>query len=267
MTTKKYFWITDSHFNFVAKTKLIGFFIDLQCAVPYGIFITGDISTGPLVAKHLQCMAKIVHCPIYFVLGNHDAYRASFEEVEKSIVRLTKSEQNLVYMTNSDPIELSSDVAVIGHDGWYDAKWRDPYTPLIFIWDFFFIKDFRSLFSNKERMDVVRERAKRASESIAEKLKLALKDHSTVYLLTHIPPWPNVGRWLIDKFWMPYNSSKVIADEIVNIMNQHKDKNLIVLAGHSHLRRRAIISDNIELRVGFAKHGQTIIEEVIRIDA
>lgn len=268
MATKKYFWITDPHFNFVNPVKLKNFFLRIKSEHPDGIFITGDISTGPEVIRHLQWIAEDIAVPTYFVLGNHDFYRSSFQLVEEAVVDLTKRQDNLFYMNKCNVIQLSSDTALIGHDGWYDSNWRVPYTSLIFIWDFFFIKDFRALFSNEERLELVRERAKIASLSMVDKLETALKNNSTVYLITHIPPWPEQNeKWggLIEKFWTPFNSSKVIAEALINVMGRHSDKKLIILSGHTHHARKEIITHNIELRVGSASHNVCEIQEAIFI--
>lgn len=269
MATDNYLWLTDTHFNFVSRPKLVEFFLYLKSKSPAGIFLTGDISTGPHIVHHLQWMSKIVDVPIYFVLGNHDYYRSSFLETEKAINTLCQRNDNLFYLTNSIPISLNEHVAIIGDDGWYDAGWRDPFTSLVFIWDFFFIKDFRALFHTYERMELVRQRARKAANHISYDLRKAFKDHSTVYLLTHFPPWPeSIDKWggLVEKFWMPYNSCKVMSDAIQATMEGLPDKNLIVLAGHTHRARVEQITHNIELRVGTAQHNVCKIEDTIFIE-
>lgn len=265
----RYLWLTDTHFNFVSQPKLVEFFLYLQQISPDGIFITGDISTGPHVVQHLQWMAKITSVPIYFVLGNHDYYQSSFQDTEQAIKLLCQRNRTLHYLSSSEPITIADNVALVGDDGWYDAGWRDPLTPLVFIWDFFFIKDFRALFHNYERMELVRNRARKAANRIAYTLRRAFKSHATVYLLTHFPPWPEtIDKWagLVEKFWMPYNSCKLMSDAISSTMESLPDKKLVVLAGHTHRARTEQVAHNIELRVGMAHHGLCKIEDTIFLE-
>jgi len=268
VSLKRYIWLTDTHFNFLDQAALLGFFLSLEEKKADGIFLTGDVSTGPHLVKHLNLLEKVVKTPVYFVLGNHDYYRATFSEIENSMVELMQSNSRLHYLSVSDPISLSDDVAVIGHDGWYDAGWRAPVTPAIFVWDWYFIKDFRALFGTEERMNLVRARATKAMEFIIENLEKAFKKHSTAYMLTHFPPWPEESDrfyGLLEKFWMPYNSSKMMADALVKIMEKYSDKKLVILAGHTHIKRKIQISSNIEMRVGDAEFGKPQIQKIILI--
>ena len=93
-----FIWLTDPHFNFLTKSKLIEFFLYLESLRPDGIFISGDISTGPKVIQHLQYLEKIINKPIYFVLGNHDYYRSSFSEINQSISSINN--KNLIYLSH-----------------------------------------------------------------------------------------------------------------------------------------------------------------------
>ena len=268
MNPKRYIWLTDTHFNFLEDAALVEFFLSLEEKRADGIFLTGDVSTGPHLVKHLTFLEKIVKKPIYFVLGNHDYYRVTFSEIENSMVELMQSNSRLHYLSLSNPISLSSEVALVGHDGWYDAQWRDPLTPFIFIWDWYFIKDFRMLFGTEERMSFMRSLAKKASSFIVKNLKQAFETHSTVYMLTHFPPWPEESdRYfgLVEKFWMPYNSSKMMADSLTSLMASYPDKKLVILAGHTHIKKQMKISDNIEIRVGDAEFGKPQIQDIILV--
>lgn len=264
----RYIWLTDTHFNFLSEPDLISFYLKLEVEKADGIFLTGDISTGPHLVKHLLWLEKVVRTKIYFVLGNHDYYRSSFKDIEMKMNNVMQVSENIHYLSALEPISLTNDTALIGHDGWYDARWRNPITPFVFIWDWYFIKDFRALFGSEERMYSTREKASIAAQFIENSLRKAFKNHSTVYMLTHFPPWPQVSDkyyGLIEKFWTPYNSSKVMSDCVEKVMLEYPGKNLIILAGHSHIERRQQITKNIELRVGAANFGQTRIEQIILI--
>ena len=263
----KYLWITDPHLNFLTRQQLIDFFSKIQSQDPTGIFLTGDISVGTQIENHLRLASQFISCPIYFVLGNHDFYRSNFESVKKSMIKLSESCDNLLYLNFCEPLKISEDVCVIGHDGWYDSRWREPYTSVVFAWDYFFIEDFKSsALSNKDRLVLMRQKADQAADQLGIKLKEALKKYSTVYLLTHFPPWPEKDTsWggLVEKFWAPYNSSKIVADTLDTIMKEHSNQQLIILAGHTHNKRIEQITFNIELRVGDAIPGVCQIQDII----
>lgn len=262
---KRFLWATDLHLNFLNRYNIINFLLSIHRANVDGVFITGDISTGNKLVEHLSWMESIIKKPIYFTLGNHDFYESDIFSVKNSLKKLTIS--NLKYLTqNETNISLTKDIALIGHDGWYDSRWREPLTSLVFMWDWFFIKDFRSLVSNYDRMNLIRKLADEAAESISNKLKKALEDHSTVYLLTHYPPWPEkhyLFGEIAEKFWSPYNSSKILANTLKSIMDDHPGKNLIILAGHVHVKRNEMITPNIQLRVGSGAHGKAMIEDIL----
>jgi 3',5'-cyclic-AMP phosphodiesterase len=263
---KSYIWLTDTHFNFLNHVSLISFFQKLKKIEADGIFLTGDISNGSHVISHLELLQKETGVALYFTLGNHDFFRTFISEMKQSLRNLQN--EKLIYLTQQKPITLAPGIGLIGHDGWYDAGWRNPLTPFIFLWDWYFIKDFRSLFGTKERMALIRSLASEAEEFISKNLEAALEKYSTVYLLTHFPPWPEESDkfyGLLEKFWMPYNSSKLVADSILQIMKKHPNKKLIILSGHTHIGGRKNIATNIELRVGSAELGKPEIQEIILI--
>lgn len=266
---KRFLWATDLHLNFLNRYSIINFLLSIHRANVDGVFITGDISTGDKIVEHLSWMENIVKKPIYFTLGNHDFFNSNFSDVKLEIKKLCKKNQQLNYLTNiNNHISLTKDIALIGHDGWYDSRWREPLTSLVFMWDWFFIKDFRSLVSNYNRMNLVRNLADEAAESIGNKLKSALVEHSTVYLLTHFPPWPEkhyLFGEIAKNFWAPYNSSMVLANTLKSIMDNHPSKNLIVFSGHVHVKRNEMITPNIQLRVGGGAHGKAMIEDILII--
>ena len=256
MTSSKCFWITDPHLNFLTQSQIIEFFLKIQSYQPNGIFLTGDISTGNKIISHLKLMANIISCPIYFVLGNHDFYHSDYSAIQNDIVRLTKDNKNLKYLSVQQSISLTKDVAIIGHDGWYDAGWRNPLLPIVFLADWYFISDFRFCENNAARLSLMKYKSEVAARCLEKSLTKALEEnHSTVYLLTHFPPWPEKNDkygGIFEKFWMPYNSCKVVADMISAVMMNHPNQQLIILAGHTHPKQSSSIkiAQNITCQVG-----------------
>lgn len=266
---KRYVWLTDTHFDFLSKSKLLKFFVLLRELECDGIFISGDVSTGNELADHISFLLKVTEIPIYWVNGNHDYYGSNFAEINETMMTLMEDDERLHYLTSLNYLPLGKTAALIGHDGWCDSRWRVPYTSFLFYADFVNIEDFRKLKNNKERMNLVRQLADTAAASIATKLLLALQKFDTVYLLTHFPPWPDKTNkyWgLLEEFWKPYNSSKVMADTLEGIMTQYPDKKLVVLSGHTHNKRNVNLTPNIELRVGSANLMSTEVQDILFIE-
>lgn len=265
----KYLWYTDTHLDKVAPWTLLHFIYHIINQKPQGVFLTGDISTGPALQLHLSMMAEMIKCPIYFVLGNHDYHFTSFEKQHQTLRDLCKRYPNLVWLTDSDVIDLNHEVGLIGAEGWYDARFGDP-SYLKYTIDWFLVKEFRQLPNMKARVEAFRELAKKSCDLLEEKLEKALEqDFKTVYLLTHFPPWKEATRdegTVLEKFWLPYNVNYGVGQMIERVMKDRKKRNVTVLAGHTHTDAWIHVARNIECKVNKAKyHGYVRNEEHIFI--
>lgn len=264
----KFLWLTDIHLNFLSPHDVMNFASKLRSYNADGILISGDISTGPRLIDDLSVLASNVRCPIYFVLGNHDFYRTSFTEAEHAVKNLCSNESSITYLSSVEYITLSQDVALVGQDGWYDTRWCEPLSSLVFLYDFFLIKDFRALFSHKERIALAREKAYEEAQRTSSKLRQALKLHKTVYFITHFPPWPQATPYegnLIKRFWVPYSTSKVMAETLKNVMIDFPDRKLIVLSGHTHESKEYQPTENIIVKVGHSRFGDPKVQNIISL--
>lgn len=179
---------------------------------------------------------------------------------------LNKKYNNLHYLSEENSISLSENIGIIGHNGWYDAGWRTPILPFVFLVDWYFIHDFRFNDSNVNRISLMKYKASVATENLKFKLEKSLKTYHTIYLLTHFPPWPekNSGG-MVEKFWMPYNSSKIVADMLMATMQKYPNQNLIVLSGHVHPKNtyKMKISPNIDCYIGRALSDVSKIDTIV----
>lgn len=266
MVSQRIAWLSDTHFNFIKNETLIKFFHSLKNYD--GIVLSGDISTGKDVCNHLNLLSYITkNVPIYFVKGNHDAYGFDFSSIEDKIKTLCWNRKDLHYLSSSEPIPLSDNTCIIGHDGWYDPFVVDHLSLLVFICDWIRIKDFK-LFNPTHNLLLSKQKAIESADFLLDSAKKALENYSTIYLATHFPPWPEKNDGFLGlsyRFWTPYDSNKYLADGLFSLMLRNPDKKMVVLAGHTHQKRREFILENLELRVGHAKHGAVEIQEVIEI--
>lgn len=249
----KYLWYTDTHFNRVAPWNLVRFFKYINDQNPRGVFLTGDISSGLMTNLHLKMLATMIDCPIYFVLGNHDYYFHSIEEQHQKIRETCQQFPNLIWLTESEVIDLDHEVALIGAEGWYDAQMGNPEWLKITL-DWIMTKDFRKLPTMEARVEKFRELATQTTNLLEEKLERALEqNYKTVYIMTHFPPWKEATRYegsLLQEYHLPYNVNLRLGEMIERVMGPRKKRNVTVLAGHTHHPEYIRVSRNINCQVG-----------------
>lgn len=263
----RYAWLSDTHMNmsvlpFLKRLHLLG----IRRAAPDGIFITGDISSGGWIESDLRFLAKNFDGPIYFVLGNHDYHGRHIASVHSDIRRLCDEQKNLVWMTDAGIISLNEDVALIGTEGWYDARLGDP-NLLRWTTDWVLTFDFRHMEGHDERLEVWRQMARASSLLVEERLRAALESHKTVYVLTHFPPWKEATRdvgTVMEPFWLPYNTNTVMGEAIERAVDGRRKKRVVVLAGHTHTPCRIRVTNSIECAVARSTYwGSVSPEETI----
>lgn len=260
----KYLWYTDTHLDKVAPWTFMTFIHNIVRAKPAGVFLTGDISIGPLLCYHLKIMARFIKCPIYFVLGNHDYHFMSIEEQHYKLRQICREYPNLIWITDSDVVPLSDEVALIGVEGWYDAQLGNPnylkYTP-----DWILTKDFNKLSTMTMRIDAFKELSRQSCLLLENKLEKALEqDFKKVYILTHFPPWKEATRdegTFLEPLYLPYNVNLALGQAIEKVMKDRNKRSVMVLAGHTHNDCWIHVSRNIECKVNKAKYYDHIRNE------
>lgn len=268
---KRFVWYSDTHLNLSIFPFMKRWFMThLQNANEEadGLFITGDISHGLGIESDLKFLTKHFNGPIYFVLGNHDYHTRHISSVHADVRRLSAQFPNLHWMTDEPLVSLSEDVALIGTEGWYDARLGDPKW-LRWTSDWFLTLDFFHMDSMEERIECWRAMAKDSVDIIVPRLEAALERHKTVYVMTHVPPWKEatraLGSWMED-YWLPYNTNVVLGEAIERVMKGRTDKSVIVLAGHTHTPCHIRVTDTIECMVARASYwGRALPEQTIVI--
>lgn len=88
---KQLAWLTDIHLNFLELPALKAFMEMLASTTADAFVISGDIAESRDLVGHLQTIVERVKRPVYFVLGNHDFYRASITGVREKFESCTRS--------------------------------------------------------------------------------------------------------------------------------------------------------------------------------
>lgn len=267
----QYAWATDTHLDLLANNSqaLIQFAESLVASNPTGIFLTGDIATSKSVVYNLSAIEKIVKRPIYFVLGNHDYYGSSTEQVRKVMRELTNTSPFLRYMPTMNYYALTPSTAVIGHDGWYDALYGDFQSSNFSMNDWSAIQDFALVNGNKSTIvSVARKLAFEAATHVHDSIKKAIRYHKNIVILTHVPPYPETHFYRGARGDMeatPWFTSKMMGDMLRDAANAFPNVNFTVLAGHTHGKVDLKISNNLTVHVGGAEYYKPALQGVLDV--
>jgi len=266
--TKEILWATDVHFPFAASQQLDKFFDKARTG--NALIITGDISGGTDIKQWLERMDEELDIPIYFILGNHDYYNRSIAEVNGIVEKFCKKHSNFRWLTKSPNgfEELDDDVAIVGHEGWYDCYYGRV-TGNVVLNDFTHINDFKAAYyasvygHNGKKpisqllIDEFRKLALEATRHFTRALPEAFKDHDKVVLATHVPPFKGAawhkGR-RSDEDFLPFFTCKSIGDFLKIFMKANPDKELLVLCGHTHSPGEVQILKNLKVLTGSGEY-------------
>jgi len=260
-------WLTDIHLNFIRlpeAPKVFGQYlaeeIDCDAAV-----ISGDISESPTLKLHLEGFAEGLGKPVHFVMGNHDFYGSSIHSTLKKAAKLAN------WLTREGVVELTSETALIGHEGWYDAILGMPYSDFgMSDWDC--IKEFRRQARRYDRGGIIRlaqDLSLTAVREIQPILERALERYPLVIMATHIPPFEQSSRYdlrFAPPKTLPWYTSKMMGDMLLEVMYKRPHRKLLVLCGHSHSSANYRPLKNLQVLTGRATYYAPDLAGFLRIN-
>ncbi|MEO5955549.1 MAG: metallophosphoesterase [Nitrospiraceae bacterium] len=260
-------WLTDIHLDFLRSSACANFFAAITVQRPDAVFLTGDISVAPALIGHLRAMAEALTIPVYFVLGNHDFYHGSIEEVRVAVRECCHTHPLLRYLPDAGVVELTKSTAVVGHDGWGDSRYGNYATSPVRLNDHVLIKELTGLTPR-----VLQQRLKHlgdeAADYLRETLPQALVRYQQVILLTHVPPFKEScwyqGQVSNDE-WLPFFACQAVGEVLREMMAQRLDRRLTVYCGHTHNAGTAQILPNLQVVTGEAEYGAPLVNGVIEI--
>lgn len=265
---QRFIWTSDVHLDRMDENERAEFKEHLRGLNPDGFILAGDIAEADSVVGFLRGFRKALTCPIYFVLGNHDFWGSSFETVRSEIRCLTDEHPDLYWLSESGVIALNSETALIGHEGWADARYA-PVPPAGNVpRDFMRIEDFKSLLRT-EYENVLNQLGDNAARHIHKVLLEAVAAYKHIYLVTHVPPFREAsidrsGRICNDEK-LPFYTCQAVGDVILKIMNERPECNLTVLCGHTHEKCEIDMLPNLQIKVLDAGYGTWYQPGIIRI--
>lgn len=267
----KAFWITDAHLDHAKPEVVEAFYQSIRDAAPTHIFITGDTGTSYNIRKYLKELSGLVPTAKTFgILGNHCVWGSSIEKVQKIVHGLQKTVPNFTYLSTSGPILLDDTTAIVGHDGWYDARHGDPQPRRFLMHDWKAIKEYdskTSFYYPTFEQDVIRISQGLATEAVLHvqkqvDLALAAKVNHVI-VLTHIPPWTQVAHHRgrpNDDITAPWYTSKVMGAYLEFVATQNPYIEFRVLCGHTHGQADYSPLPNLRAHAGGSEYGQPSIQ-------
>ena len=239
----------------------------LRTLMPDVIMIGGDTSNGYKALNYILSIAHTTEKKVYFVLGNHEFYHGSISQTRKLAFQAAADHEGLHYLTKEKIIGLNSTTALIGHDGWCDARAGDFMHSTISLHDYTLIKELKNLSKNKLKVKL-HQLGTQAALNIQKKLETAFKTYSNVIILTHTPPFQAscvYDKHISDDNWAPHFVCKAIGDMLLEVMSAHPEKQVMVFCGHAHQMTDISLLPNLRVMVGESILGAPRIQALISI--
>jgi Icc-related predicted phosphoesterase len=259
--------MTDIHLNFLEAERQMEFVRRVRSHRADSILVGGDIGEAASVGDYLRFLATRLGVPVYFVLGNHDYYGGSIAEVRRAVRRLTAEVDGLHYLSECGPVALSSDVGLIGHDGWGDGRFGDFLRSPLVLNDYVHIREISGL-SRADLLARLNALGDEAADHVRGTLTDALRSFRHVYLLTHVPPFReacvHAGR-PSDDDWAPHFACRAVGETVREVMTAAPDRRLTVLCGHVHERGRCEVLPNVEVHTGGTEYGDPGVQGIFDI--
>lgn len=256
-------WATDIHFDHAHPLKQKNFLRKVQEASPDFLLLTGDISNGHFADQHISFIQTFLpKIQTYFVLGNHDYYGSSIAKVRQKMIGAFSAtgEGKATYALTQPYFHMSKDVALVGHDGWYDGIYANWFKSKLIMADYQVIDDLKDYQCPTPELRYAKlvELAKEGAAHVYHGANKAVEDgYNLVYIITHVPPFPQNSVYdgkMSDDTWMPHFSSGHMGDTLIQLAAENPNVEFVVLCGHSHGEATHKELPNLICHTGKAKY-------------
>lgn len=262
-------WLTDLHFDHGKRGALERLLASLQASRPDCLIVTGDTAEADSVAGWLTRLADAVDAPLYCVLGNHDFYGGEVQAVRADMTALTARSARVWWLPACGPVLLADGVALVGHDGWGDARAPDFDHSEVWLYDYVKIRDLSGISRDvlKARLHALGDEAAAALEPA---LRAALAMASHVIVATHVPPFVEAC-WHMgepsNQHWAPHFTCVAVGAMLTRVAAAHPNHTISVLCGHTHSPGWYQAAPNLEVWTGEAHYGYPQAQRVVEVSA
>lgn len=255
-------WATDLHFEFCNKARIMQFAEDVQRARPDMLLLAGDTATAESLTTALELLQRLVPCPIYFVLGNHDFYHGGIASVRRVIDERTAASHSLRWLPAVGVVSVSAETAIIGVDGWADARYGDYEGSSIRLNDFRLIAEYRGL-DQESRKRLLNRLGDEEAALLRELLWSAATSHRRLVVVTHVPPFREAA-WHegqpSEDSWAPFFACKATGDVLVQFAEERPEVEVMVLCGHTHGNGEYAPLPSLRVLTGGATYGDPVLQ-------
>jgi 3',5'-cyclic-AMP phosphodiesterase len=262
-------WATDIHLDRLTERDYLEYKEYLQELNPDCLIISGDIAEGEVVCKSLKDFNDSFVFPIYFVLGNHDFYYSGFAETEENVRALVKESINLNWLSETGIIPLNDSTALIGIEGWGDARNGTLNLSEGSSRDVLSIADYKGL-TREEIGDLLRSKGDKYAEHLRTVLLAAVNDYRNIILVTHVPPFIEAcfdrSLRICGEFKLPFYTCKAIGDMLLDVMTENPSCQMTVLCGHTHENADIKMLENLRVRVKESNYGSWWDATIITVE-
>ncbi len=265
---KRALWINDIHLDFLDEDAVDDFLRLVDGEKPDVVLLAGDISIARYIIRDLRRIERLIEAPVCFVLGNHDFYHGSIAGVRREVSEFDQRSEKLHWLNQSGVYELSETTAIVGHDGWGDARAGNFDTSTVELSDFFLIDEL----AGRDRdglIRVLRELGDEAADHFRSVLPRALETHRDVVVVTHVPPFRDAAWYdgvASSDDWAPFFCCQAGGDAIREVASEFPDGRVTVLCGHTHGEGEAEILPNLRVLTGGARYRSPQIQAVLDLD-
>jgi Icc protein len=238
-------WLTDLHLNFLKKEPLNRFLGSVKREMPHVLFVTGDTGESHNVCHFVEELRRIA--PVYFVLGNHDFYGSSIDEVRQ------RARATGCWLPALAPVRLTDTTTLIGVDGWGDARCGN-LASRVRLADWQWIRDLDTLIfcSPEQRAQALQALGTQEATALHDQLE-RLETPSELLVLTHVPPFAEAC-WHDGKQsepdWLPWFTCIAVGDVLLAYARRVPTTKITVLCGHTHGRGEVRPQDNLLVQTG-----------------
>lgn len=254
-------WLTDLHLNVLDEAAAADFLQHAVAPQPEALVVTGDLAESRSLPFVLQTLAEL-ETPCYFVLGNHDYYFSSLEQVRAEVRAFCRAHPHLHYLTGQPALPWGTDACILGHDGWADARLGDYERSNVELFDHHLVAELHG-YSKEARWPVLQRLGQDAAAEVRRALAPAVARYRRLLFLTHVPPfrgacWYNGA--ISDDEWLPHFTCHAVGETLLELLAAHPDCQMTVLCGHTHGQGEYRPLENLRVLTGRAEYGRPEVQ-------
>jgi predicted MPP superfamily phosphohydrolase len=243
----KLLWMSDIHLNFLSEPDIAEFVGGVTRTPHDGILVGGDIAECHSFGPILRALAEQTAAPVWFVLGNHDAYHGSLATARQTAATLASEVENLHWLDEAGIFELNAETGLLGHSCWGDGRNGNAHDSEAMLNDWLVIDELVGL-RDEERVQRLAELGAAAADHLRGLLPEALERYPHVIVLTHVPPFADVnmrGDLPMLPDYLPFYTCGAVGELLHEAMVARPQRRMTVLSGHTHGGGRYPILPNL----------------------